>query len=51
MVHKYNGILLSYKKEWSNAICSKMDEPRDYLLSEVRQRNTEKDVRSRICGI
>ena len=26
----YNGILLSYKKEWNNAICSNMDELRDY---------------------
>ena len=26
----YNGILLSYKKEWNNAICSNMDGPRDY---------------------
>ena len=25
----YNGILLSPKKEWNNAICSNMDGPRD----------------------
>ena len=24
-----NGILLSHKKEWNNAICSNMDGPRD----------------------
>ena len=30
MVHIYNGILLSHKKEWNNAICSTMDGPRDY---------------------
>ena len=30
MVHIYNGILLSHKKEWNNAICSNMDGPRDY---------------------
>ena len=29
MVHMYNGILLSHKKEWNNAICSNMDGPRD----------------------
>ena len=29
VVHVYNGILLSHKKEWNNAICSSMDEPRD----------------------
>ena len=30
MVHIYNGILLSHKKEWNNAICSNMDTTRDY---------------------
>ena len=29
MVHIYNGILLSHKKEQNNAICSNMDGPRD----------------------
>ena len=28
--HVYNGILLSHKKEWNNAICSNVDGPRDY---------------------
>ena len=30
VVYLYNGILLSYKKEWNNAICSNMVGPRDY---------------------
>ena len=30
VVHIYNGILLSYKKEWNNAICSNMDGSRNY---------------------
>ena len=30
VVHIYNGILLSLKKEWNDTICSNMDEPRDY---------------------
>ena len=30
VVHIYNGILLSHRKEWNNIICSNMDEPRDY---------------------
>ena len=30
MVHIYNGILLSHKKEQNNAICSNMNGPRDY---------------------
>ena len=29
-IHTYNGILLSHKKEWNNALCSYMDGPRDY---------------------
>ena len=29
VVHIYNGILLSHKKEWNDAICSNMDGPRD----------------------
>ena len=63
VVHIYNGILLSHKKEQNNAICSDMDEPRDchtaatwmdleiVILSEVSQ--TKKDIYmiSLICGI
>ena len=30
MVCIYNGIPLSHEEEWNNAICSNMDEPRDY---------------------
>ena len=30
VVHIYNGILLSHKEEWNNAICSNMDGCRDY---------------------
>ena len=30
VVHIYNGIKLSYIKEWNNTICSNMYEPRDY---------------------
>ena len=40
VVHIYNGILLSHKKEWNNAICSDMDEPRDY---HTEWSQTEKD--------
>ena len=29
VVHIYNGVLFSYKKEWNNAICSNMDGPRE----------------------
>ena len=30
MVHVYNGILVSHKKEWNNVICSNTDATRDY---------------------
>ena len=29
VVYIHNGIFLSHKKEWNNAICSNMDGPRD----------------------
>ena len=51
-VHIYNGILLSHKKEWNNAICSNMNRSRDYHRSEVSQKEKDKyDVISLICGI
>ena len=37
----YNRILLSHKKEWSNAICSNTDWPRDYYTKRISQ--TEED--------
>ena len=30
VVHIYNAILLSHKKEWNNTICSNMDSTRKY---------------------
>ena len=33
MVHIYNGLLLSHKKEWNNAIYNNIDGPRDYRTS------------------
>ena len=30
MVHVYNGLLLSHKKEWNNAMYNNMGGPRDY---------------------
>ena len=37
-----NGILLDHKKYyvWNNAICSKVDEPDIFILSEVSQTKT-----------
>ena len=47
MVHIYNGILLSHKKEQTNAICSDMDGPRDCHTewSKLdRERQTSYDI-------
>ena len=33
MVHIYNAILLSHRKEHNNAICSNIDRPRDFHTS------------------
>ena len=46
----YNGILLSHKKEWNNAICSNMDGPRDY---QTKWSKPEKDnyITSLIYGL
>ena len=39
--HIYNGIALSHKKEWNNAIYRNMGRPRKIIiLSEVRKRKT-----------
>ena len=43
----YNGILLSHKKEWNNAICSNMVATRDYHTKwnkSERERQISKDV-------
>ena len=39
VVHIYNGILLSHKKEGNNAIFSNMDGPRDYYTKSDRERH------------
>ena len=47
-----DGILLSHKKEWNNAICSNTSGPRDYILSEINQKEEDKyHVISLTCGI
>ena len=47
VAHIYNGILLSHKKEWNNAICSNMDGPRDNHANwskSDRERQTPYDI-------
>ena len=46
LIHIYNGKLLRHKKEWSNAICSNMDGPREYYAKwnkSDRERQTLQD--------
>ena len=38
VVHIYNGILLSHKREWNWVICRDMNEPRVCLQNEVRNK-------------
>ena len=51
VVHIYNGILLSYEKEWNNAICSDMDGPRDCHSEWSRSDKDKYHMISLICGI
>ena len=41
--HTYNGMLLSHKKEWNNAICNDMDGPRD-CHTEWSKSDTERQI-------
>ena len=43
----YNGILLTHKKEWNNAVCSNMDGPGDYHTKSEKY----KYMILLICGI
>ena len=47
----YNGVLLSHKKEWSNAICSTMDGPRDYHTKWSKPDKDQDIMMSLIWGI
>ena len=52
VVHIYNGILFSYKKEWNNAICSSMDTTRDYHTKWSKSdRERQNHMISLMCGI
>ena len=51
VIHVYNRILLSCKKEWNKAICSKIDGPRDYHIKWSKSDNDKYHMISLICGI
>ena len=38
VIHMCDEILLSHRKEWSDAICGNMEDLETVILSEVRQR-------------
>ena len=50
VVHIFNRILLSHKKEQNNAICHNIDTTRDYHVSEVSQKDKYRMI-SFIFGI
>ena len=51
VVHIYNGILLSHKKELNNAICSNMDAARDYHTKWSKSEKDKYHMMSLICEI
>ena len=51
MVHIYNGILLSYRKEWNNAICNNMGGPRDYHIKLSKWDRERQKLHGIILGI
>ena len=50
-MYVHNGILLSHKKEWDNAICSNMDGPRDDPTKWSKPDKDKYHMISLICGI
>ena len=52
VVHIYNGILLSQKKERNWVICRDVDRPTSVIQSEVSQKEKNKyRILMHICGI
>ena len=46
-----NGIWLSNKREWNNAICSHTDSPRNYHIKWSQEEKDKHHMISLICGI
>ena len=51
VVHIYNGILLSHKKERNNAVSSNMDATRDYHTKWSKSEKDKYHAISLMCGI
>ena len=47
----YGGILLSYKKEWNNVICSNLDGTRGYYTKYSKLDKDKYHMILFICGI
>ena len=50
-LHIYNGILLSHKKEWNNAIFSNKGGPRDYHTKWSKSDKVKYHMISLTCEI
>ena len=50
-VYTHNEILLTHAKEWINAICSNMDEPRDHNTKWSKSEKDRYYMISLMCGI
>ena len=51
VVYMYNGILLTYQKEWNNTIFSNLDGPRDCHAKWSKLEMQKHPMRSLICRI
>ena len=51
VIYLYNGILLSHKKEWNNAICSDMDGPEYCHIEWSKSEKDKYHMISLICGV
>ena len=51
MVHVYNGILLSHKKEQNWVICNEVDGPRDYHTEWSKSEREKYHILMHIFGI
>ena len=47
----YDGILLGHKEEWSNAICSNMNDLQIIITSEGKSEKDKYHMISLLCGI
>ena len=50
-MYLYDGMLLSHKKEWNNAICSNMDGPRDDPIKWIKSDKNKYHITALTCRI